>query len=63
MSSGPSGPIFIFLIQFEFYPTKQSIFGNFSPPIFLELHLVFYIIFSDFFLFFPKFLNLNFKYQ
>jgi hypothetical protein len=49
MSSGPSGPIFTFLIQFEFYPIKRSRFENFSPPIFLEFHLVFHIIFSDFF--------------
>jgi hypothetical protein len=63
MSSGPSGPIFTFLIQFKFYPTKRSIFENFSPPMFLEFHLVFYIIFLDFFLFFLKFSNLNFKYR
>jgi hypothetical protein len=41
MSSGPSGLIFTFLIQFEFYPTKRSIFGIFSPPMFLEFHLFF----------------------
>jgi hypothetical protein len=29
MSSGPSGPIFTFLIQFEFYPTKRSRFEIF----------------------------------
>jgi hypothetical protein len=49
MSSGPSGPIFTFSIQFEFYPTKRSIFGIFSPPRFLEFHLVFLHNFSDFF--------------
>jgi hypothetical protein len=31
MSSGPSGPIFTFLIQFEFYPTKRSRFEKISP--------------------------------
>jgi hypothetical protein len=51
MSSGSSGPIFIFLIQFEFYPTKRSIFGNFSPPMFLEFHLVFLHIFQIFLFF------------
>jgi hypothetical protein len=45
MSSGPSWPIFMFLIQFEFYPTKQSRFEKISPPMFLEFHLIFYIIF------------------
>jgi hypothetical protein len=55
MSSGPSGPIFMFLIQFEFYPTKWSRFEKKSPPMFLEFHLVFYIIFPDFFFKIPKF--------
>jgi hypothetical protein len=41
VSDGPSGPIFTFLIQFEFYPTKQSGFKKMSPPIFLEFDLVF----------------------
>jgi hypothetical protein len=49
MNSGSSGPIFTFFNQFEFYPTKQSRFENFSPPLFLEFDLVFYIIFLDFF--------------
>jgi hypothetical protein len=49
MSSGPSGPIFTFLIQFEFYPTKRSRFENFSPPIFLEFYLVFLHKFTSFF--------------
>jgi hypothetical protein len=49
VSSGPSGPIFIFLIQFEFYPTKRSRFEIFSPPMPLESDIVFYIIFPDFF--------------
>jgi hypothetical protein len=49
-----SGPIFTFLTQFEFYPTKQSRFEKFSPPMFLEFDLVFYIIFQVF-LFFKKF--------
>jgi hypothetical protein len=49
MSGGLSGPIFTFLIQFEFYPIKRSRFEKKSPPMFLEFHLVFYIIFSDFF--------------
>jgi hypothetical protein len=57
MSSGPSGPIFIFLIQFEFYPTKRSRFEKFSPPIFLEFYLVFYINFPVFL----KFLDFNSK--
>jgi hypothetical protein len=38
---GLSGPIFTFLIQFEFYPTKQSRFKKISLPMFLEFHLVF----------------------
>jgi hypothetical protein len=49
----------MFLIQFEFYPTKWSRFENFSSPMFLEFDLVFYIIFPDFFL--SKFPNLNFQ--
>jgi hypothetical protein len=61
MSSGPSGPIFIFLIQFEFYPTKRSIFGIFSPPMSLEFHLVFYIIFSDFFFIFSEIFEFEFQ--
>jgi hypothetical protein len=48
MSSGPSGPIFTFFIQFEFYPTKRSRFEKFSPPM-LEFHLVFLQNFSRFF--------------
>jgi hypothetical protein len=52
MSSGPSGPIFMFLIQFEFYPTKRSRFEKISPPMFLEFHLVFLHNFSRFFIFF-----------
>jgi hypothetical protein len=49
MSSGPSEPIFTFLFQFEFYPTKQSRFEKISPPMFLEFHLVFSHNFPDFF--------------
>jgi hypothetical protein len=49
----------MFLIQFEFYPTKWSRFEKFSSPMFLEFDLVFYIIFPDFFL--SKFPNLNFQ--
>jgi hypothetical protein len=45
MCSGPSGPILMFLIHFEFYPTKQSIFEKLFSPVFLEFDLVFYIIF------------------
>jgi hypothetical protein len=56
ISSGPSESIFMFLIQFKFYPTKRLRFEKFSPPMFLEIYLIFYIIFSDF-LFFPKFPN------
>jgi hypothetical protein len=51
MSSGSSRPIFTFLIQFEFYPTKRLRFEKISPPMFLEFHLVF-TYFSRFFYFF-----------
>jgi hypothetical protein len=62
MSNAPSGPIFMFFIQFLFYPIKRSRFEKNSPPMFLKFHLVFYI-FSRLFIFFLKFLNLNFKNQ
>jgi hypothetical protein len=48
MSSWPSGPIFMFLIQFEFYRTKQLRFHKISPPMFLEFDLVFLHIFFIF---------------
>jgi hypothetical protein len=51
MSGGPSGPIFMFLIQFDFYPTKRSRFEKISPPMLLEFHLVFLHIFPDFLFF------------
>jgi hypothetical protein len=50
MSSGPSGPIFTFLIQFEFYPTKRSRFEKkFSTNVLRISSSFFYIIFPDFF--------------
>jgi hypothetical protein len=45
VSNGQSGPIFIFLIQFEFYLIKRSRFEKFYSPIFLEFDLVFLQIF------------------
>jgi hypothetical protein len=54
MSNGSSGPIFTFLIQFEFYLTKRSRFEIFSLTMFLEFHLVFFTYFL-YFLFFRNF--------
>jgi hypothetical protein len=61
MSSGSSGHIFIFLIQFEFYPTKWSGFEKKnSPPMFLEFDLIFLHIFPNFLSIFS---NLNSENQ
>jgi hypothetical protein len=57
ISSGLSGSIFTFLIQFEFYLIKRLRFEIFSLPMVLEFHLVFLHICS----FFLKFSNLNSK--
>jgi hypothetical protein len=46
-----SGPIFTFLIQFEFYPTKRPRFEKNSSPMFFKFHLVFLQKFSRFFIF------------
>jgi hypothetical protein len=50
-------PIFTFLIQFEFYPTKWLRFEKISPPMFLEFDLVFLHNFPIF----SIFLNINSK--
>jgi hypothetical protein len=46
-----SGPIFTFLIQFEFYPTKRPRFEKKYSPMFFKFHLVFLQKFSRFFIF------------
>jgi hypothetical protein len=56
---GLSRPIFIFLIHFEFYPTKWSRFEKLSSPMFLEFDLGFYIIFPIFYFF--KFFEFEFQ--
>jgi hypothetical protein len=61
VSSGPSGPILTFFIQFEFYPIKRSRFEKISSPMFLEFDLVFYIIFLDSFYFFFKIFEFEFQ--
>jgi hypothetical protein len=63
MSSGPSGHIFMFLIQFEFYSTKWLRFEKKISTNVLRISSSFYIFFLDFFIFFSKFLNFNSKNQ
>jgi hypothetical protein len=61
MSSGPSKPIFTFLIQFEFYLTKQSRFEKKFSTNVIRISSSFLHNFFRFFLFFSKFLNFNSK--